>query len=197
MSNILVFDTQKEGYGLEPPKPTKIANFKLIENQHPVLREVLPEFDFTNPPVNPNEFASALVETCKTENGLGLSANQCGFKHRVFVMGAKEQYVAFFNPKIIWQSEEKVKMMEGCLSFPLLALSIERPETIEAEYQDFNGVKRVVKLNGLSARCFQHELDHMNGILYTSRIGSVSLKMAMDKKKKIMRMMKAKNGNTR
>ena len=100
-----------------------IETFKLVAENDPVLFEPLPLFDFANPPVDPNKFASSLVETCKREQGVGLSANQCGFKHRVFVMGANDDYVAFFNPKVL-TSEGEAHMMESCLSFPLLGLHI-------------------------------------------------------------------------
>ena len=123
----------------------------LVPEDHPLLKQVLPEFDFANAPVNPNQFASALVETCKHYRGYGLSANQCGFNHRVFVMGAEDQYVAFFNPKLI-NTEDETHMIEGCLSFPMLGLRITRPKTIDVEYQDFNGIVRTQRFSGISAQ---------------------------------------------
>jgi peptide deformylase len=165
--------------------------FKLVSEDHPVLREVLPEFDFKNPPVNPNEFASTLVETCKLHHGIGLSANQCGFKHRVFVMGTGDDYVAFFNPKLVSATGEK-HMIEGCLSFPFLGLHITRPETIEIEYQDYTGEKRTGTYNGLSARCWLHELDHMNGIVYTSKVKPLALQLGLKKRNKIMKKLRLK-----
>ena len=169
MSEIISFNTEE--IAKNPTAPTQsIPIFDLVNEDSPILREVLPEFDFSNPPVNANQFASSLVETCRQHKGYGLSANQCGFKHRVFVMGAEDSFVAFFNPKIIWNSDDESNMMEGCLSFPLLGLRINRPSTIEVEYQDFNGQTHTTMLNGLSARVFQHELDHLNGIVYTKRV---------------------------
>ncbi len=156
----------------------KVEIFDLIPENSEILKHKLPEFDFSNPPVNPNTFASSLVETCKRHNGLGLSANQCGFNYRVFVMGMDDNYVAFFNPKIIEVSEETMKMEEGCLSFKDLFLHIERPKTIKVEYQDFNGQTRQSMFTGLTARCFLHELDHMNGITYHTHVKPLSLKMA-------------------
>lgn len=165
----------------------QIEIFKLVEETHPALKKVLPEFDFSNPPVDPNKFASSLVETCKKNNGLGLSANQCGFEYRVFVMGSGDNYVAFFNPKIISYSEKKEKMEEGCLSFKGLFLNIERSSEIMVEYQDFNGIKRQMKFTGLTARCFQHELDHMNGIVYHTHVSKLSVQMALKKKQKYLK----------
>ena len=81
-------------------------------------------------------------------------------------------------------------MIEGCLSFPLLGLRITRPETIEVEYQDFNGVTRTAKYNGISARCFQHELDHMNGIVYTEKVKPMALQSGMNKRNKIIKKLR-------
>lgn len=182
MSDTIIFDT--EAAVQNKPLMQQVTTFKLVAPNHPALYKVLPEFDFNNPPVNPNEFASTLVETCKLNKGIGLSANQCGFEHRVFVMGAGEEYVAFFNPKIVMASEEQEHMEEGCLSFPLLSLRITRPKEIMVEYQDFNGQIRNTKFTGISARCFQHELDHMNGIVYTSKVKPLALQMAVKKRDK-------------
>lgn len=160
--------------------------FDLVDESSKILRQKMPEFDFQNPPVNANEFASALVETCKKNKGLGLSANQCGFPYRIFVMGANEEYVAFINPKVV-SSKGEAHMIEGCLSFPLLGLRITRPETIVVEYQDFLGAKHTIRLDGISARCFLHELDHMDGIVYTDRAKPLALKSGQDKRQKTIR----------
>lgn len=193
MSNTIIFDT--EAAVQNKPLMQMVKTFALVPENHPALQEVLPEFDFSNPPVNPNEFASTLVETCKLNKGLGLSANQCGFKHRVFVMGAGNEYVAFFNPKVVNLSEETALMDEGCLSYPLLTLRISRPKEIMVEYQDFNGEVRNTKFTGISARCFLHELDHMNGIVYTSRVKPLAFQMAMKKRDKMFKMVKKMQKN--
>ena len=187
MSDTIVFDT--EAAVQNKPLMQEVKTFALVPENHPALHEVIPEFSFSNPPVNPNEFASTLVETCKLNKGIGLSANQCGFKHRVFVMGAGDEYVAFFNPKVISLSDEMALMDEGCLSYPLLSLKINRPKEIMVEYQDFNGELRNTKLVGISARCFLHELDHMNGIVYTSRVKPLAFQMAMKKRDKLFKML--------
>jgi len=181
MSDVIKFNTEeivKQSLTEIPQKTLK--TFDLVNQNDPILREVLPEFDFANPPVDPNEFASSLVETCKKNNGIGLSANQCGFKHRVFVMGANDDYVAFFNPTLL-ESNDEAHMLEGCLSFPLLGLRITRPKEIVVKYQDFTGEFHVRKFNGISARCFLHELDHMNGILYTDLAKPLALKSGLKK----------------
>lgn len=180
--DVIVINTEQQTQVVQKSAPV----LNLVHESHPILRQVLPEFDFTNPPVNPMEFASSLVETCKVHHGIGLSANQCGFPYRVFVMGSEDNYVAFFNPKII-NTKGEVHMVEGCLSFPFLALRITRPEEIDIEYQDFNGNTRTAKYNGLSARCFLHELDHMNGIVYTDKVKPLALQQGMKKRHKLLK----------
>jgi peptide deformylase len=184
MSDLITFNTEQIAAQYNTaPKP---EIFKLVSGNDPILRETMPEFDFSNPSVNPNQFASSLVETCKANHGVGLSANQCGFRYRVFVMGANDEYVAFFNPKVLEEKDE-VHMMEGCLSFPLLNLRVTRPKEIVVEYQDFNGKTHVARFNGISARCFLHELDHMNGIVYTDRAKPLALQSGIKKMKKTVK----------
>jgi peptide deformylase len=193
MSETIVFNTEETLKDGSYTKTYNIPLFDLVPDTHPILRQVLPEFDFTSPPVNPMEFASSLVETCKKHNGYGLSANQCGFPYRVFVMGSGDNFVAFFNPSIVLKSHKEVHMAEGCLSFPLLALSITRPEEVAVTYQDFNGEWKQANFTGMSARCFQHELDHMNGIVYTSKVKPLALQSGLKKRDKILKMVKKMN----
>jgi peptide deformylase len=100
-------------------------------------------------------------------------------------MGTGDNYVAFFNPSVVLKSKKEAHMEEGCLSFPMLALRITRPEEIAVTYQDFNGEWKESTFTGISARCFQHELDHMNGIVYTSKAKPLALQMGMKKRGKI------------
>jgi peptide deformylase len=114
-------------------------------------------------------------------------------------MGAGDEYVAFFNPKVL-ETKGESHMLEGCLSFPLLGLRITRPAEILVEYQDFHGEVHQARFNGISARCFLHELDHMNGICYTDIVKPLALKSGIDKRDKAIKkivtqqayMMKAK-----
>ena len=186
MSEVFNYNTEELIKSI-PVTPAQPKVFNLIAEDNPILRQVVPEFDFDNPPVNPNEFASTLVETCKLNRGIGLSANQCGFPYRVFVMGYENNYVAFFNPEIINISKEEVHMIEGCLSFPFLGLRITRPAEIGVRYQDYTGEWKGTTLSGISARCFQHELDHQNGIVYTDKVKPMALQSGMKKRNKIMR----------
>ena len=160
-----------------------IETFDLVPEKDPILGELLPEFDFDNAPINVADFASSMVETCKKYNGYGLSANQCGFTYRMFVVGAGEEYVAFFNP-VIMKTEGEVHMLETCLSYPGLSLRITRPEKIWVKYQDYTGEWKEAHYVGLTARCWLHELDHMNGIVYTTQAKPLALQSAFKKRTK-------------
>lgn len=186
-NNVLRIDTNAWQNDFNTPSmvEVKIDILDLVPNTDAVLREKIDNFDFSNPPVDPNTFASSLVETCRKHNALGLSANQCGFKHRVFVMGFGDSYVAFFNPEITKFSEELTKLEEGCLSFKDLFLNIERPASIEVTYQDFTGEWKTSIFAGLTARCFQHELDHLNGVCYTEKMKPLALQLAQKKMLKL------------
>ena len=188
--DVIVFDTNS---AFQFPTTTT-KKLELVPENDPVLHEVMPDFDFQNPPINPEELSSSLVETCKTNQGIGLSANQCGLRYRVFVMGAGDEYVAFFNPKVLSSSEDTVHMEEGCLSFPLLGLRITRPAHVEVEYQDYTGTTKYARFSGISARCFLHELDHMNGILYTDRVKPLAYESGKKKRQKLLNNI-MKHGN--
>ena len=168
----------------------KVKILPLVPETHPALRMKLKEFDFRNPSIDPDFLASSLVETCKSHNGLGLSANQCGYEYRVFVAGHGDNFVSFFNPKVIWKSEGQIKIEEGCLSFKHLFLTIERPHSVEIEYQDFTGKLHQAKFSGLTARCILHELDHLDGILYTSKVRPMTLLVGMKKRYKALSLEK-------
>tara|TARA_B100000902_G_scaffold149601_1_gene146153 strand:- start:796 stop:1122 length:327 start_codon:yes stop_codon:yes gene_type:complete len=101
--------------------------------------------------------------------GIGLSANQIGIWERVFVMIRDTEIITCFNPRIIKESKKEISMQEGCLSYPDLFLDISRPESVVVKYEDEDKKFHKVKLDGLDARVFQHEYDHMEGIDFTQR----------------------------
>lgn len=156
----------------------------LIPNTDPILHTKLEPFDFERYGNLAVGLSNNLIEAMKRYGGIGLAANQIGCTHRVFVMGTGDNIIAYFNPEILEASENKVTLSEGCLSYMGLFLKISRPERIIARYQDFEGEFHDVSFSGLTARTFQHELDHLNGIVFTSHVGPVALKFAKDKQKK-------------
>ena len=103
------------------------------------------------------------------EGGIGLAANQCGERVRMFIMLIDGEFWECFNPEILEYSSDLAEMNEGCLSFPGESCIIKRPETILVKYFDIAGVEIIERLAGLPSRCFQHELDHLNGIIMHDR----------------------------
>ena len=163
----------------------KVQPFELAPPTEDTFSQVAPVFEFTGD-IDANEFASRLVESAIKYKTFGLSAIQCGFNYRVFVMGNNDQYVAYFNPEIV-STEGESHMKETCVSFPMLTLAITRPAKITVKYQDYTGAVHVKQFHGLTARVFQHELDHLNGIVYTSRCKPLALKSGMKKVEKMYR----------
>ena len=189
MSDMITFDTSDALKTVATSPAYLVKTYDLVPEDDSILTEPIPEFNFNNPPINPNKFASTLVETCKKHDGYGLSANQCGFKHRVFVVGTGDNYVAFFNPKIL-ETKGEIHMAEACLSFPMLAIHITRPAEVVIEYQDFNGEKHTEHFIGMTARCILHELDHLNGIVYTTKAKPLALQNGIKRRNKLMKMVK-------
>lgn len=133
------------------------------------LNEPCKDFDFKDPQVDPIKFAQELVKTMYERNGLGLAANQVGYPWRVFAMrGSPENFVCF-NPRIIQPSDAEVSLEEGCLSFPGLLVKIKRPQHIRVRFTTPNGDTRTETFTGMSARVFQHEMDHIYGIRFYDR----------------------------
>ncbi len=162
---------------------------ELLKPDHPMLRMKLDVFDFDNPPVDPFELSNNLIETMVHNKGLGLSANQCGLPYRVFVMWSSPTKICF-NPRLVDQTSEDVLLDEGCLSYPNLFVKIKRSKVIKVRYQDEMGKIQNEKFIGMTARCFLHELDHMDGIVYTSRANPIHLNRARNQQKLVEREIK-------
>lgn len=159
--------------------------YSLVEEASKVLRTPPDVFDFDNPPEDPKEIAENMSKAMDKFGGLGLSANQVGLPYRMFVMRTMHEgdeeatNVPYFNPELIRVSQETELMKEGCLSFPDLYLMIKRSKTIEFKYQDVEGKEHTAMLEGIGARCVQHEIDHLNGIIFLQRASRLKLERAM------------------
>ena len=136
-----------------------------------------------------------LHKTMQEAGGIGLSANQCGVNMRMFIMGFGEQVYACINPEVIEQSDELVDEQEGCLSFPGLILRVRRPRWIQAKYTNKDGETVEERFEGLTARCYLHELDHMNGVVFTEKVGPVSLQKGRRKQQKLIKALTRKMKN--
>ena len=164
---------------------------RLIIDPDPILRQIAEPWDFEKDQ-NPEQLEHDMVQVMRTFNGIGLAGNQVGILKRVLVIKLKEETTPFamFNPSVIEQSEEIQKTGEGCLSFPELWLDVERPKWVTSEFFDKQGKKCTIKLYGIDARCFLHELDHLNGIVFTQKVKPMALMLARKKQRK-------RNGRTK
>jgi len=153
--------------------------YQLVEEASKVLRTPPMEFDFKNPTHDPKEIEEKLSEAMEKFGGIGLSANQVGIDARVFVMRTQDGIQAFFNPELTRISQETDLLKEGCLSFPDIYLMIKRSKVVEMKYFDANGEEHLITLEGLGARCVQHEIDHLNGIIFLQRASKLKLERAM------------------
>lgn len=154
---------------------------QLIKHPNPVLKQEAVHWDFEKD-VGAEELEIDMVQLMIENNGIGLAANQVGLLKRVFAIHLTDQVpFCMFNPYILWGDNNLAQGEEGCLSFPDLFLNIPRHKNITAGYVDRHNNKRIIDLTGINARCFQHELDHLNGVCFIDNISP--LKLALAKKK--------------
>ena len=152
-----------------------------------ILRTVTEHWDFDNPPVDPVVFEKDLIETMLKHDGIGLAAPQVGLPYRVFTMGwsgAPDEAQAFFNPVIVAHVNETEDLEEGCLSFPGIYVNIKRPKKILARWQNSKGEWQEAEFDGYNCKCFLHELDHLEGIVFKDRVSPLKWAMAAKKSKK-------------
>lgn len=128
-----------------------------------------------------NAIARHMMSLMETHRGIGLAANQINLNAAVHVQMVQRDMVAMFNPQIHEVSDDKVLMSEGCLSEPGLYLKVKRPDMIRASWEDETGERTSATLFGMDARVFLHEFDHLQGIMFTDRVGKTKLDMARKK----------------
>jgi len=167
--------------------------YKLLPPNDPRVLSSVAEFNIETykeeEKIELKEFVDNMFETMKQYGGIGLSANQVGKPYRMFVMGdhlniQKGKKWVCINPKITNVTKDLIRYKEGCLTFPFLFLDIERPQDISVEYLDENLEKKEEHMTGIVARCFQHEFDHMQGIVFTEHVSKLKLNMALKKRDK-------------
>ena len=126
-----------------------------------------------------------MLETMYAANGIGLAAIQVGVPKRIIVMDLskdKEKKPMFFvNPEINNKNKIHSVYEEGCLSVPNQFAEIERPSTCEVKYLDYNGNQKIIKAEGLLATCIQHEMDHLEGILFIDYLSKLKKTMILKK----------------
>jgi len=129
------------------------------------------------------QFEHDMIRLMLDEKGMGLAANQIGITKRFFAIGHDsfdtfQKHAIIWNPQVINSSEEKVIDVEGCLSFKNIFVKVERPKIIEVQYETTQGETKTAKLDGMESKCFQHELDHLDGITFNKRVSKLRWQMA-------------------
>ena len=154
---------------------------KLVDPNDPILTTPCQKFDFINPPFDAIEFAKKMVKFMYDSNGIGLAANQVGVPYRVFCMRGHPENFVCYNPKIVQFTTEQLELEEGCLTYPGLLVKITRPKSIKVRFTTPNGETTTRKFTGLTARIFQHELDHLDGIIFYNRANRYHREQALRK----------------
>ena len=159
----------------------------IVKFPNQILRETISEFDFNNPSIDPVQLEKDMIETMLANDGIGLAANQVGIQVRMFVMGHQdnpEAAQAFFNPIIVKTTDNIEDLEEGCLSFPGIYVNVKRPTKIIARWQNSKGLWQESEFDGYNCKCFLHELDHLQGIVYQDRVSTLKWALAVKKTKK-------------
>ena len=159
---------------------------KLLKYPDDFLNKKVKAVDLENPGFDPVKLKKEMVDLMLASNGIGLSANQVGLDAQVFVMGdSVENSTICINPTVLQYTEETVDDIEGCLSFPNVFVKIKRPKEILAEWYNEKLEKQTVKIEGYSAKCYLHELDHLLGITFKDRASKLKWNMAEKKARKM------------
>lgn len=137
-------------------------------------------------------FMDDMLETMYDAPGIGLAAVQVGKLWRILVIDVapddeEPNPMYFVNPEIIWTSEEIATYNEGCLSIPEQYADIERPAECKVRYIDYNGEKQEIHAKGLLATCLQHEMDHLNGIVFIDYLSKIKRGIYVRKVKKLVK----------
>jgi len=148
---------------------------KIIKYGNPILRkkaELITKID-----EKVEKLAASMISTLRTAKGIGLAANQVGVQEKLCVIDTargdkKGEVLCLINP-VITAWEGKVKFEEGCLSFPEIYAEIERPASVTVSYIDLKGKEKKISAEGIMARVAQHEIDHLNGVLFVDHISRI------------------------
>ena len=157
---------------------------KILTEPNTLLRQISQPIEKVGEPER--ELMNDMLETMYAANGIGLAAIQIGVPKRIIVMDlSKEENkklpMYFVNPLITEKNNEKITYEEGCLSVPNQFAEIDRPSKCKVEYLDFNGNKQSLQAEGLLATCIQHEIDHLEGILFIDYLSKLKKEMIIKK----------------
>lgn len=189
--------------------------YDIIKVPDPVLKETASAIENIDAAVKTQ--AMKMIDTMYNGAGIGLAANQVGQLNRIFVMdlpegiwrygpeengvltidagyrsGEREENVTgrprvFINPEVIWSSEQKSVYEEGCLSIPQQYGEVIRPAQVKVKFQDLDGATYEEEFSGLESHCVQHEIDHLNGVLFIDYLSSLKRNIILRRMKKLQK----------
>ena len=156
----------------------------IITVPDPVLKQVSTPVETVDDDVR--ALLDDMLDTMYDAPGIGLAAIQVGVPKRMLVMdiaaegeGPAPRY--FVNPEIVWESEELSSYQEGCLSVPEMFGDVDRPAEVKVKFLDYNGKAQEIHATGLLATCIQHEMDHLNGVLFIDHLSRMKRDMIVRK----------------
>ena len=164
-----------------------MAKKKILVVPDPVLRKVSKPVAVINSEIK--KLMDDMLETMYAAPGIGLAAVQIGILKRVIVIdlskaGEKKRPLFIVNPEIISKSNDVISYEEGCLSIPNQFAEVRRPSSCKINFLDYDGKKKEMDADGLLATCIQHEVDHLNGILFIDHLSKLKKDLILKKTKK-------------
>lgn len=167
-----------------------MKTYEIITIPSPVLKETAQPVARVDSAVRAQ--MDAMLQTMYDAPGIGLAANQVGLLNRVLVMdlssredSEKPAPVFMANPQVLWQSEDFSVLKEGCLSIPQQYAEVQRPAKVRVSYLDYDGKEAELEAEGLLSHCVQHEIDHLNGVLFIDYLSGLKRNMIMRKVEKL------------
>lgn len=167
-----------------------MAILPIFEAPAPVLKKKCAPVEAVTPDLA--KLMADMLETMYDAPGIGLAAPQVGVSKRILVIdvardGEEAAPLKMANPEVTWQSEELASYEEGCLSFPEQYADVERPAEVKIRYLDENNDAQEIHATGLLAVCVQHEIDHLDGIVFVDHLSTLKRGMIMRKLKKLQK----------
>ena len=167
-----------------------MTKLKLYEYPHPILKKKAEPVAKVDDELR--KFLDDMLETMYESNGCGLAAPQVGVSQRIVVIDIAHEDeeptpMYLVNPEIIWKSDETKVCEEGCLSVPGQRAEVERPAAVKIKYLDYNGKEQILEADDFLAVAAQHELDHLDGILYIDHLSRLKRQMVVKKLEKSRR----------
>ena len=167
-----------------------MAKKQILTIPDPILRQVSKPVTLVNTEVK--NLMNDMLETMYAAPGIGLAAVQVGVLKRIIVIdlskdGEKKDPLFIINPEITFKSDELISYEEGCLSIPNQFAEVKRPSSCKVNFLDYDGKKKEINADGLLATCIQHEIDHLNGVLFIDHLSKLKKDLILKKTKKQIR----------